>query len=55
MESLPPLPKPTNSGSSRPDPVKTWRHTPPVPVCIEVIDIPSQPDLTISPFANELY
>jgi len=28
MESLPPLPKPANSGSSRPDPIKPWRHTP---------------------------
>ena len=27
MESLPPLPKPTNSGSSRPNPIKPWRHT----------------------------
>jgi hypothetical protein len=28
MEPLPALPKPTNSGSSRPDPIKPWRHTP---------------------------
>ncbi len=28
MESLPLLPKPANSGSTRPDPIKPWRHTP---------------------------
>jgi len=28
MEPLPALPKPTNSGSSRPNPIKPWCHTP---------------------------
>ncbi len=28
MESLPALPKPTNSASLCPDPIKPWRHTP---------------------------